>query len=208
MQYIEFVKLDAGDGFPETLYPLRNGPADPVAKTTIVWWEQDAGAAYVRYFGMVANTANVAVAGVLRTIDATEWARLVSGRRDAMATAIDEAAGKARVQFVSAGDLVELEYQLAVKEVVAWRAAGSDPEAVPEAIQSGADYSQITVEEAAAEIEQTAKAWDAVLLQIRAVRLNGKRAIRECTDQLVSSVAQGYIDQLTSIASTPAQAVE
>ena len=76
------------------------------------------------------------------------------------------------------------------------------------AIQSGADYSQITVEEAAAEIEQTANAWNSVLLQIRAVRLNGKRAIRECTDQLVSSVAQSYIDQLNSIANTPAQAVE
>lgn len=207
MKYIEFVKVDAGDGLPETQFPLRNGPTDPMPGITIAWWEIDE-VGVPHYFGTAPDKVSADVSGVLRVIEPNEWDNLVVLRRSAAQEAIDTTAGKVRVQFVSAGELIELEYQLAAKEVAAWRAAGSDPEAVPVAIQSGADYSQITVEEAAAEIEQTANAWNSVLLQIRAVRLNGKRAIRDCTDQLLSSVAQSYIDQLNSIANTPAQAVE
>ena len=207
MKYIEFVKVDAGDGLPETQFPLRNGPADPFPGITIAWWTIDE-VGVPHYFGTAPDKVSADVSGVLRVIEPNEWDNLVVLRRSAAQEAIDTTAGKVRVQFVSAGELIELEYQLAAKEVAAWRAAGSDPEAVPVAIQSGADYSQITVEEAAAEIEQTANAWNSVLLQIRAVRLNGKRAIRDCTDQLLSSVAQSYIDQLNSIANTPAQAVE
>ncbi|WP_343077454.1 hypothetical protein [Pseudomonas sp.] len=207
MKYIEFVKVDAGDGLPETQFPLRNGPADPFPGITIAWWTIDE-VGVPHYFGTAPDKVSADASGVLRVIEPNEWDNLVVLRRSAAQEAIDTTAGKVRVQFVSAGELIELEYQLAAKEVAAWRAAGSDPEAVPVAIQSGADYSQITVEEAAAEIEQTANAWNSVLLQIRAVRLNGKRAIRECTDQLVSSVAQSYIDQLNSIANTPVQAVE
>lgn len=117
-------------------------------------------------------------------------------RRARQLTAIDTAAGAARLRYVSAGQLIEEEYRQALAAVQAWRAGGSPADAVPPEVVSGAEYSDITHEEAAVEIEQTAVAWEGVLSAIRDLRLGGKAAVREAADAEIESVAQGYIEQL------------
>lgn len=109
---------------------------------------------------------------------------------------IDYAAGLARLRYVSAGQLIEEEYRQAKFAVEAWRAAGSPADEVPAEIISGAEYSNITHEEAAVEIEQTSTQWEGILAQIRDLRLNGKRAVRNADDSEIETVAAGYIDQL------------
>ena len=61
--------------------------------------------------------------------------------RKSLITAIDFAAGAARLRYVSAGQLIEEEYRQALHAVRAWRAAGSPADDVPAEIQSGAEYS-------------------------------------------------------------------
>ena len=199
MQYIEFVKVDSGDGFPETLFPLRNGPADPLPGINIHWWEIDSAELPARYFGSVPDGADLSAPGVLRVIAADDWQVLNASRRDALIKSIDYEAGIARLSFVSAGQLIEQEYRLAVDEVIKWRAAGSPADAVPESVRSGADYSQITNEAAAAEIEQIAADWDGVLLTIRSLRLAGKRSVRECSDMEMGGLADECINRLKAL---------
>lgn len=79
MKHIEFVKVDAGDGRPATEYPCRNGPKDPLPGITILWWS---GRNPAHYFGTVADDVDTAVPGVLREIDADEWASLTEDWRD------------------------------------------------------------------------------------------------------------------------------
>tara|TARA_B100000700_G_scaffold15695_1_gene15460 strand:+ start:7658 stop:8254 length:597 start_codon:yes stop_codon:yes gene_type:complete len=126
-------------------------------------------------------------------------AKPVSDRRDRQLDAIDQAAGQARARFASPGQMIDEEYRQALEAVKAWRAAGSPADAIPPEIQSGADYSGITVEEAAVEIEQTAEQWDSVIAQIRNLRLAGKRAVKDAADDQIEAVAQGYLDQLGAI---------
>lgn len=200
MKYIKFVKVDAGDGLPETQFPLRNGPADPLPGIVIAWWASDANGV-PHYFGAVPDDADAEVPGVLRTIDAQEWEYLVVARRKAAQDAIDNTAGVVRLQFVSAGQFIEQEYRLAQEEVVAWRAAGSNADAAPDSVKSGAEYAGVTIEEAAVEIEQSAQAWTEALLQIRNLRLMGKRQIRECAPEAITATMQSAIDQLQALPS-------
>lgn len=201
MKYIEFVKVDAGDGLPETQFPLRNGPADPLPGIVIGWWTTDEDGV-PHYFGSVPNTADLGVPGVLSEITAEQWAQLVVTRRTAAQDAIDSAAGVIRVQFVSAGQFIEQEYRLAQEEVAEWRAAGSKIDAAPESVISGAEYAGVSVEEAALEIEHSSQAWTDALLQIRNLRLTGKRLLRECAAEAITSTMQRTIDQLQAL---PAQ---
>lgn len=119
--------------------------------------------------------------------------------RERALTRIDTAAGKARLRYVSAGQLIEEEYRQALHAVQAWRDAGSPADAVPAEIISGAEYSDITHEQAAVEIEQTATAWEGVLSAIRDLRLGGKAAVKAAADDEIESVTAGYIEQLEAM---------
>lgn len=199
MKYIEFVKVDAGDGFPETEFPLRNGPADPVPGIGIIWWSTDSTDGVPRYFGAVDDDTDLQLPGIVRLIDDQEWADLVARRRKAAQVAIDSTAGVIRVQFVSAGQFIEQEYRLAQDEVAAWRAAGSDAEAAPDSVKSGAVYAGVTVEQAAVEIEQSALIWTNALLQVRDLRLRGKRLVLECPPEAIATTMQNTINLLQEL---------
>lgn len=121
-------------------------------------------------------------------------------RRATAKRAVDQAAGNARARYVSAGQLVEEEYRLALQQTQAWRDAGSPADQVPAAIQDWADAAGITAEQAATSIEQTAAAWEAVLLQIRQVRLAGKAAVDAAGDaEDFAAIDQPFIDQLDAM---------
>ena len=116
---------------------------------------------------------------------------------------IDRAAGRARARFVSTGQLIEEEYREAEKAVQEWRATGSPADQVPEEISAWIDAANMTAEDAATDIEQTALAWKQVLTQIRTIRLTGKAAIDNATDDAeFMAVAQPYIDQLSALGPT------
>jgi hypothetical protein len=121
-------------------------------------------------------------------------------RRASAKRAVDQAAGNARARYVSPGQLVEEEYRLALQQTQAWRDAGSPADQVPAAIQDWADAAGITAEQAATSIEQTAAAWESVLLQIRQVRLAGKAAVDAAGDaDDFAAIAQPFIDQLDAM---------
>lgn len=90
--------------------------------------------------------------------------------------AIDEAAGAARIAYVSKGLLIEEEYRLAKSQADEWIAAGQ-PNEVPSAIQSWAQAAEMIPEEAANDILATATQWEGILTAIRDARLNGKAAL-------------------------------
>jgi len=121
-------------------------------------------------------------------------------RRASTKRAVDTAAGNARARYVSAGQLIEEEYRLALQQTQQWRAAGNPPNSVPQAIQDWATATGITAEEAAVSIEQTAAAWETVLLTIRKLRLDGKVAVDNAADDAdLAAIAQPYIDQLNAM---------
>lgn len=75
--YLEYVKVDAGDGLPATQFPTRNGPADPL--TGIDWHWTDAEQVPARYYGSVHGNTDADVPGVMRVIEDEEWQGLVDG---------------------------------------------------------------------------------------------------------------------------------
>lgn len=124
----------------------------------------------------------------------------VSEQKEIAKTRIDVASGEARFRFVSAGNLVEEEYRLAKQQVLQWRKDGSPSESVPDSIRSWAAVSGITDEDAAQSIEQTAIAWESVLMTVREIRLSGKAAIDSAADNSdFNGIAQIYIDQLETV---------
>lgn len=199
MKAIEFVKVDAKDGRPETEYPARHGPADPLPGITITHWVAGSPA---RFYGMIADDAETDVPGVLRVIPESEWESTTQQRRDQASDAIDRAAGDARTRFVSAGYLIEEEYRQALTAVQKWRADGSPLDNVPPEIQSGADYGDLDAESAAVEIEQTAAAWEDVLNEVRSLRLNGKRAVNDASAIELRNVESEYAGLLMSLSPT------
>lgn len=116
-------------------------------------------------------------------------------------SAIDTAAGSARQRFVSAGQLIEEEYRLALQQVQAWRAAGSPAEDVPAAITGWIGATSMTAEQAAVDIEQTAAAWEQALLQIRSLRLEGKAMVDAAADDAteITTIAGSYVQKLNDI---------
>ena len=124
-------------------------------------------------------------------------------RRDLAKIRIDTAAGAARQRFVSTGSLIDMEYKLAQEQTAAWRAAGSPAEDVPAAIRDWGTAAGMTDEQAAADLEATAAAWDQVLITVRKIRLEGKAAVDAATDQGtaddMANAAQPYIDQLDAL---------
>ena len=112
---------------------------------------------------------------------------------------IDAAAGRARARFVSPGALVAEEYRAARDAAQRWRDAGSPADDVPDEVVSGADYSDISHEQAAAEIEQTADAYETGLAAIRAARLAGKKAVSAATGDDIDAAADAAIAELDAI---------
>lgn len=92
--------------------------------------------------------------------------------------AIDAAAGKARQAFVSNGELVAQEYQLAKQEAADWLANGKDETAIPSSVADHVAMTGQSTEEAAQEIVATAELWEQALSGIRSLRLGGKTAVR------------------------------
>lgn len=90
--------------------------------------------------------------------------------------AIDQAAGNARVAFISKGLLIEEEYRLAKTQAEQWIADGK-PSKVPDAVQSWAEAADVSPEEAANDIAATAQNWELALASVRQARLTGKAAL-------------------------------
>ncbi|MEC9040068.1 hypothetical protein [Marinobacter sp. bablab_jr008] len=123
--------------------------------------------------------------------------------RNRAIVSIDTAAGNARSRYVSAGQLVEQEYRLALQQVEMWRQEGSPSENVPPAVKDWAEAEGISFEIAAASIEQTAADWEQVLITIRRIRLAGKASVKSAPDGSdFSGIAQPFIDQLNAMEPT------
>lgn len=113
---------------------------------------------------------------------------------------IDEAAGYARARFVSVGSLIDEEYKLTQSQCAAWREAGSPANNVPESVQTWADVNGWSAEQAAADIEAIAQAWNSALLTIRRLRLEGKAAVDATTSVLDAPIAaNSFIELLNAI---------
>lgn len=112
--------------------------------------------------------------------------------------AVDVAAGDARARFISPGMLIDAEYVQAEEGARAFADAGYTG-AVPSSVQSWADATGMTTQEAADDILATAQRWRDLLDQIRAVRLSGKAAIEAAAEADLQATAQTFIDQLKAI---------
>jgi hypothetical protein len=88
--------------------------------------------------------------------------------------AIDLAAGKARFKLMSAGTLLNEEYQLTLNELNQWIDIGSPETDVPETLQSWVDASGMSLQEAAQNIEDMNNLFTSSLKTIRRIRLAGK----------------------------------
>lgn len=105
--------------------------------------------------------------------------------------AIDRAAGACRSRFVSAGEYLSAEYELADQEARAFADAEYAGQ-VPGTVQAHVDALGGTAQEAADSIIATGELWRAILKAIRAVRLNSKAAVDDCSTQaeMEATVAQ------------------
>ncbi|MCL9847348.1 phage tail protein [Ralstonia solanacearum] len=108
--------------------------------------------------------------------DAKLKASLLVALRQRLCDQLDAAADAVRLAVV--GDpLRVVEYQRAADEALAYRTAGYAGD-VPLSVQSAADAKGETPQQAANAILAKHAEWDAVLYDIRALRLKGKEAIR------------------------------
>lgn len=110
---------------------------------------------------------------------------------------IDEAAGRARMRYVSKGDLVEQEYRFAMMDAEAWNSA---PPA-PATVQSWADANPALTDAVAAQADILAagNAMRSILAAVRDKRLKGKAAVAAGTDAEATAIADLWIAQLDLI---------
>lgn len=78
MQPVEYVKVDFKDRRPTTEYPARHGPDNPVPGINQLWYEPGEP---TRFFGLAPDDADLTTLGILREINAEEWAELTKERR-------------------------------------------------------------------------------------------------------------------------------
>lgn len=117
--------------------------------------------------------------------------------KDHVKNLIDFAAGKARLRFVSSGELVEQEYRLALHKSVEWIASGMS--GTPhESISDWAVVAGLTNEEAAQSIIDTSEQYEQLLTLIRRIRLEGKAAVDNAITDF-DIVAKPFFDQLEAI---------
>ncbi|GHC34698.1 hypothetical protein GCM10010082_31770 [Kushneria pakistanensis] len=127
-------------------------------------------------------------------------------RRDGAINWIDATADRIRAADRSVGQYLDAEYQIVAEALVAYR---NDPDGeVPEAVQSYADAEGLTVKAAAEQIAEAAARAVELLQTVRRVRLAGKAAVRDATDDAdMLEVAQPYINELEALAK-PAEPAE
>lgn len=122
---------------------------------------------------------------------------VVSAVHEHFAALIDKEAGLARAAFVSPGSLIEHEYQLAKAEATAWLEAGKPEGEVPTCVQDHVEMYEVSAEEAAQAIVDTAAAWEQAMREIRTLRLAGKTAVRKAeTIEAAEQAAEDAIAQL------------
>lgn len=98
---------------------------------------------------------------------------------DAMVSRIDEVADSKRMQFL--GDVTRaFEYQAAEQGAKSYAAAAFSGD-VPEPVQAWADAAGMTTKQAAESILQEAALYNYALNAIRALRLQGKQAVKSAT---------------------------
>jgi len=136
-------------------------------------------------------------------INDSELAEIVASKlpqvnSDQAKNMIDVAAGNARARFIAQGWEVVEEYRLAQREVEAWREAGSPSNDVPASITTWATAEGMTDEQAAQGVEAAAVNFETLLLNIRGLRLAGKAAVDNASDNFMTA-AQPFIDQLDAI---------
>lgn len=113
---------------------------------------------------------------------------------------IDSAADAARMRDQSVGQLLDIEYQQVVEAHGRWYADGYDAAKCPEEIEAWASAEGVTPLQAAQEIAEAAAHREAVIRQVRSIRLAGKAAVRAAADDAdFSAVAGPFIDQLNHI---------
>ncbi len=110
---------------------------------------------------------------------------------------IDEAAGRARLRYVSKGAMVEQEYRFAMIEAESWD--GVPP--TPAMIQSWLEANPSLVDAAAAQTDIIAAGgmMKLVLQQVRDLRLKGKAAVDAGVEADAESIANTWIAQLDLI---------
>ncbi|WP_194790123.1 phage tail protein [Pseudomonas sp. UFMG81] len=113
-------------------------------------------------------------------LDAQLQARNLANRLLALCADVDRAADGVRTSL-SGDPLRALEHQLAADDAHAFLAAGAPSTAVPLAVQAWVTE-QRTARQAAEDIVAKAQAFDELLLQVRALRLQAKENIRACAD--------------------------
>lgn len=113
---------------------------------------------------------------------------------------IDTAAGVARGRFVSPGQMIEQEYQLAERQAQSYIDSGGP---VPDLVQHWADLTSQTIDAAATDITTKAgQLYDALAL-IRIARLTAKKSITDTVDH--AAVDAALATALTTLeAITPA----
>ncbi len=121
--------------------------------------------------------------------DATVKAQILGALKLQLCRQLDTEADAARLAVV--GDpLRALEYERAADEALAYQAAGYAGD-VPSSVQSAADAKGQTARQAADAILKMHAAWDAMLHDIRALRLKSKEAIRRAvSEEAVSDAAE------------------
>ncbi|WP_165814192.1 hypothetical protein [Kushneria phyllosphaerae] len=114
---------------------------------------------------------------------------------------IDATADRARASDRSVGRYLDAEYQLVAQALADYRA---HPDAeVPESIQSYATAEGLTVEDAAQQIAEAAARVQERLQDVRRIRLAGKAAIRDASDDAdFMETARPFVDQLEALATT------
>ena len=114
--------------------------------------------------------------------------------------AVDSAADEARASDRSIGQLLDIEYQQVVEAHGRWYADGYDASKCPEEIAAWASAEGVTPLQAAQEIAEAAAHREAVIRQVRSIRLAGKAAVRAAADDAdFNAIAGPFIDQLNHI---------
>lgn len=135
----------------------------------------------------------------MATITWKDPALVIAEHRQCAKDSLDQAAGRARMRFVSPGDLVDQEYREAEAAAKAYKDAGYTG-IVPVAVQCWADATGQTAAWAADDILAAGQQLRDVLASIRAKRLAGKAAVDAALDADIESTAAQYIAQLDAMA--------
>lgn len=110
---------------------------------------------------------------------------------------IDKAAGKARVAIAgTAGELIDVEYQITEQQAKEWDAAGRKQADVPESVSAWALASNKSNDEACDDILTKSKMWTAAILKIRAARLAASREVMTCPIGDVNKVVNAFTSKL------------